>query len=86
MAKRTTKTTKKATPVTVTALHRQCYDILVASFNPKSKFYSQDCDELWAGLLSRSQEQLLETLQRQRAIARTTQREMNLHCQFEGMM
>jgi hypothetical protein len=80
MAKRTSKTD------TTMFLRRECYDILVASLNVKSKFYNEDCDRIWAGLLKKDAEQLRESLQRQRAIARVTDKEIALHCQFDGMM
>jgi hypothetical protein len=81
MTKRTTKTTD-----TTMSLRRGCYDILVLSLNRKSKFYNEDCDALWAGLMKKDATQLRETLSRQRAIARVTDKEIALHCQFDGMM
>lgn len=71
----------KKTPA-LTALRNEVFDTMVTKLNRNSKFYSQDCDELWAGISKRSESELRETLSRQRAISRTTQREINLHCQF----
>lgn len=66
-------------------LQNQCYDLLVASFNPKSKFYTSDCDDLWAHLNTRSIEQLRETIARQTAINNVSEAEMRHNCQFEGL-
>ena len=62
-----------------------CYDLLVAEFNPKSKFYQSDCDDLWAHLLTRTDAQLRETMQRQTAINNVSEAEMRRNCQLEGL-
>lgn len=78
-----TKTTK-SNATSKRSLQNECYDILVATLNPKSKFYSEDCDQIWAGLLKKNETELRETLNRQRAISRVTQKEIDAHCQFDG--
>jgi hypothetical protein len=62
-------------------LRNDVYDYLVLSLNTKSKFYTQDCDDLWAGLLKKSADELRETLNRQRAIYATTHAEIIQNCQ-----
>ena len=66
-------------------LQNQCYNLLIASFNKKSKFYTSDCDELWAHLNTRSIEQLRETIARQNAINNISEAEMRRNCQFKGL-
>ena len=60
------------------------YDTLKPSH--ESKFFEQDADALWRGLTSKTDAQLEETYQRQLAISKTTQREINENCQLAGLI
>lgn len=72
---------KRRTANPLNLLRNDVYDYLVLSLNPKSKFYTQDCDDLWAGLMKKTAEELRETLQRQKAIYATTHAEIIRNCQ-----
>lgn len=72
----------KTAPSTIKALRNECYDLLAATYNRNSKFYAQDCTDLWTHLLKKTESELRETASRQRAIASVTEREMSQHCQF----
>lgn len=73
--------TSKAKPSAVNTLRNDVYDMLVKSLNPRSKFYNQDCEDLWFGLVKKSSAELRDTLNRQRAIANVSDAEMRRHCQ-----
>lgn len=73
--------TSKTKPNAVNTLRNDVYDMLVKSLNPRSKFYSQDCGDLWSGLVKKSDAELRETMNRQRAIANVSDAEMRRHCQ-----
>ncbi len=73
---------KAKTPASATKyLRNECYDLLAATFNRNSKFYNQDCADLWAHLLKKTETELRETASRQRAIANVSQAEINRNCQ-----
>jgi len=73
-------------PDTRRKLMNELYDLIVAQdpkYSPPSKFWSQDRDDLWKSLQDKTEEQLRESLQRQKAISRTTEGEMRRYSQLD---
>ncbi|MGF6440293.1 hypothetical protein [Paraburkholderia youngii] len=67
------------------ALRRELIDLLDVNLNKKSRFYKQDYEAMRDGVNRKSRAELTESLDRQRAIAGVTRREIAFHCQLGGL-
>lgn len=77
--------TKKIKAPAINTLRNDAYDLIVKSYNRKSKFYNEDCDHLWAHLSKKSAEELREIMARKRGYMSVTQAEIDRNCDFRGM-
>ncbi len=54
--------------------------LLSASLNNQSKFYKEDYQNLVAGVNRKTRKELIESIERQKAIAQTTESEISRNC------
>lgn len=57
----------------------------IGTLNPKSKFFDRDVTLFTIRLNGKSEKEIHEIYARQKAISETTQREIDTHCQFDGL-
>jgi hypothetical protein len=65
------------------AMRIELIKLVAATLDKKSKFYKDDYETICSGVNKKTRKELMESLERQRAIAQTTQAEINKHFQFD---
>lgn len=65
------------------AMRIELIKMVTKSLNKKSKFYKEDYETIVNGVNKKTRKELIESLERQTAIAQTTQSEINKHFQFD---
>jgi hypothetical protein len=65
------------------AMRIELIKIVTKSLDKKSKFYKEDYETIVRGVNKKTRKELIESLERQNAIAQTTQAEINKHFQFD---
>lgn len=71
--------------MTIGQLRNAVYDMLIANYDKKGKFYAEDCDSVWSATMKKSKPELIATVKRWNAINNISEAAMRRNCQFDGM-